>query len=126
MRKTIAFDFDGVIHKYSKGWQDGSIYDTIDFELLNFMKELLKNYNIVIYSTRDPEQITNYLNELGIMKFETFNSTFWDKKNVIGVTNTKPAAILYIDDRALEYMPGVSTDLNIAMIKTKLEIGEMK
>jgi hydroxymethylpyrimidine pyrophosphatase-like HAD family hydrolase len=126
MRKTIAFDFDGVIHKYSKGWQDGSIYDTIDFELLSFMKELLKKYNVVIYSTRDPEQITNYLNELGVMKFETFNSTFWNKKNVVGVTNTKPAAVLYIDDRAFEYIPGFSTDLNIAMIKTRLEVGEMK
>ena len=126
MRKTIAFDFDGVIHKYSKGWQDGSIYDTIDFELLNFMKELLKNYNIVIYSTRDPEQITNYLNELGVMKFETFNSTFRNKEPVVGVTNTKPAAIFHLDDRAFEYMPSVSTDLNIAMIKIKLEVGEMK
>ena len=32
--KTIAFDFDGVIHRFSKGWQDGRIYDDINSKLL--------------------------------------------------------------------------------------------
>ena len=29
-RKTIVFDFDGVIHKGYDGWRDGSIYGELD------------------------------------------------------------------------------------------------
>lgn len=28
--KNIAIDFDGVIHKYSGGWQQGNLYDVME------------------------------------------------------------------------------------------------
>ena len=53
MKKTIVFDFDGVIHKYSKGWQDGSIYDEPVPGIKTIIDELGKeNYEVVIVSTR--------------------------------------------------------------------------
>ena len=40
--KTIAIDFDGVIHKYSKGWHDGTIYDKANEGAFEFIRELMK------------------------------------------------------------------------------------
>ena len=64
MKKTIVFDFDGVIHKGYKGWKDGSIYGEIDYELLDYIKELMQEHYIVISSNRSSEQIVKFMNEL--------------------------------------------------------------
>ncbi len=109
MKKTIVFDFDGVIHKGYKGWKDGSIYGEIDFELLNYMKELMNNYYVVISSNRPAAQIADYLTDLDIgIEFEVFKkdldkNMYWNKENVIGITNEKAVGILYIDDRGYRY-----------------------
>ena len=73
--KTIAFDFDGVIHKYRDGWKDGSIYDEIDENMILIIRYLLKNnYNVFIMSTRDPDQIKQYLDRyLRIYEFNNCN-----------------------------------------------------
>lgn len=60
--KTIAIDFDGVIHKYSKGWQDGDIYDKPNEGAFEYLNELLSGENSVfIFSTRSPRQIKQWL-----------------------------------------------------------------
>ena len=55
------------------------------------------------------------------LKYEQCKDIFWNKLNVIGVSNKKPTAILYIDDRGYRYIPELSTELNIKMIDNVLK-----
>ena len=108
-KKTIVFDFDGVIHSGYRGYGDGSIYGKIDLDLLDYIKDLMKNYYIVISSNRPAEQIVKYMNDLNYgIEFKVFNkdmdeNMYWNDSNAIGVTNQKAVGWLYVDDRGFRY-----------------------
>lgn len=89
---TIAIDFDRVIHKYSKGWNDGTIYDTPVAGAKEALLSLIsQGYQIVIFTARS--------NVLDVAP--------WIEKHLgisnIKVTNIKPAAKVYIDDKAIRF-----------------------
>jgi len=124
-RKTIVFDFDGVIHKGYDGWRDGNIYGELDRDLMSFIVELMDEYYIVISSNRPAEQIVEYLTQAGY-PVELFNkdmgdNMYWRNPAAIGVTNAKAVGVLYIDDHGLRYNPSHSTRRSIKDIRKALK-----
>lgn len=96
MKKTIAIDFDGVIHKYSKGWHGGSIYDDPVEGAMEAMCHLHgKGYEIVIFTTR--------INFGEIKQWIISHLPDSHKDIDFEVTNIKPPAVAYIDDRAIRF-----------------------
>lgn len=100
-KQTIVFDFDGVIHKYSKGWQDGTIYDKPNEGIKDLIKKLSQKYKIVIVSTRC--RTLEGIN--AVAKWLSDNCIYVDE-----IVAEKPPALIYIDDRAIKYDP-LSTNL---------------
>jgi hypothetical protein len=105
--KTISIDFDGVIHAYSHGWHDGSCYDMPMDGAIDAIKSLLETYCVFVLSTRDPSQIIAWFGKhapeipCGPVEDE---EKFWDKPGIVGVTNRKLPAMVYIDDRGFLFV----------------------
>ncbi|MEU1141809.1 hypothetical protein ABZ392_33875 [Streptomyces sp. NPDC005885] len=106
---TIAVDFDGVIHAYSRGWQDGTIYDLPMPGALDGLRQLMERDAVFIFTSRNPEQVADWLFERG-----DFNITweppgqaiceFWNDRDRVLVTNRKLPATAYLDDRAVRFV----------------------
>lgn len=95
-KKTIALDFDGVLHVYDRGWQDGSIYGDVIEGAVEAVQALSKEYSLVIFTCRVP--VTAVFNWVK----EKFNLE-------IPVTNAKPHADMYIDDRGHHFQAWENT-----------------
>lgn len=93
--KTLALDLDGVVHKYSKGFHTGDLYDPPITGTKEALEFLSKKYTLVLFTTRallhGTEDIVKWLEKYGLRKYF--------KK----ITYKKIPAIKYIDDKAVTF-----------------------
>ncbi|MDX3019889.1 hypothetical protein [Streptomyces acidiscabies] len=101
---TIAVDFDGVIHTYSRGWQDGTIYDPPMPGALDGLRALMEQDAVFIFTTRPAIDVAMWLENHGFSTRFDFDGTFWNDRGVLLVTNRKLAATAYLDDRAVRFI----------------------
>jgi hypothetical protein len=107
-QKRAMIDLDGTIHKYSKGYDDGSIYDD-PFEKARPVIQWLKNsgYEIIIFTTRASKG--NAVEMGADLEKEIISVGNWLKLNNIPfdkITGDKLAADFYIDDKAIQISNG--------------------
>lgn len=93
-KRTIAIDFDGVIHKYSKGFHDGTAYDVPTdgaFEAIDKLRK--RGYHVYVLTARP-------VGPTGLWFLKWWPSDFGD---IPEISNTKKPAIAYIDDRGMRF-----------------------
>lgn len=94
MAKTIVFDFDGVIHSYSSGYQGAhTAADPIVPGMAEVIQQLRSDgYQVVVVSSRC---ITDLGKQAVVQYLDKYNIEVDD------IRSDKPPAICYVDDRAV-------------------------
>ena len=97
-RKTIAFDFDGVIATYTgfKGKEDVREPVTETVKAIKMLKE--RDFAILIHSTRGDEFLKKYC-ELYDIPYDYVNQ----RPDKFGDNPGKPIAFVYVDDRSIRF-----------------------
>lgn len=104
MSNTVCLDFDGVIHDYKGGWQG---HDVIGGEMVSGMDVQIRKlneagYRVVIFSARarsleGKDAIEAWLSRNGVEAVRDYEC----------ITHEKAPALVYFDDRAIQFRPGM-------------------
>lgn len=102
-KNQVGIDFDGVIHKNTHGFHDGTIYDEPIEGSLEAIKQLSQKFKIIVFTCKarhdrvkvngktGTELVWEWLNENGFGEY------------VAEVTAEKPRAAFYIDDKGYRF-----------------------
>jgi hypothetical protein len=100
-KPTLCIDFDGVIHSYERGWQDGTIYGDVVPGFFAWAEEAQKQFKLVIYSSRSATDEGRLA--MGSWLARKLKQQWEGDPIEFTMAAEKPAAWLTIDDRALTF-----------------------
>ena len=106
---NVGVDFDGVLHKNTRGYYDGTIYDDPVEGAYAALKRLSKNYTVIVNTCKaKPDR--------GLVNGKTGTQLVWEwlekhdmAQFVSKVTCEKPRARFYIDDKGIRFTDWNST-----------------
>jgi hypothetical protein len=119
---NILIDFDGPIHKYSKGFNDGTIYDVPTNGVKKAIDILSKYFRIVIFTARLSLEANNGDEEktrqskIDIEKYLKKHNIYYDD-----ITCIKIPAVAYIDDMAIQFDNWIKTLFIMKKFLKKIE-----
>lgn len=124
-RPTLCIDFDGVINPYSRGWQNGELYEiAVTPGFFEWALKAQERFRLVIYSSRSKdENLLRAMQEWMHARYAEWiiaNELDLDIPEIgIEYTHKKPAAWLTVDDRAICFkgdwsMPELASDAMLA------------
>jgi hypothetical protein len=115
-RKTVCLGFDGVLFPYSRGWQDGTMYERPRSQAVSAVKTLAEKYRLAVSTCRisnfnrgtdheQVERVRTYLRDYYGLR-STIDLARWQANDeLVWLTSQKPIAMVYIDDRAVPFHP---------------------
>ena len=100
---NIGIDFDGVIHKNSKGYHDGTIYDEPFEGVYEALENLSSQYQLILFTTKaKPDR--------GLINGRQTVDLIWEwlkkydlAKFITTITAEKPRGVVYLDDKGLRF-----------------------
>lgn len=100
---NVGIDFDGVIHKCSKGFYDGTIYDDPVDGAAEALEYLSSKYTVIIYTCKARS-------DRGFVNGKSGTELIWEwlqkhdlARFISKVTAEKPRARFYVDDKAYRF-----------------------
>lgn len=122
-KPIICIDFDGVIHSYERGWQNGEIYGTVVPGFFEWVERVRDHFKLVIYSSRSKDDdgiiaMGTWLHKQRNTWIKTGGNRNPTEPLEIEFAHEKPPAFLTIDDRAIQFR-GIweDTDLDVESLK---------